>query len=174
MSKTKKSCAMKKIGLTILVGIQLMMISSCYNNTNLTAMKDSEENFKIQKDDSVWEQELTKMQYFVLREKGTEHPFTGIYDRHYKTGTYHCAACDQKLFSSESKYNSGCGWPAFHSPFDNDNVVKKLDTSHSMIRTEVLCSQCGGHLGHIFNDGPPPTGQRYCINSAALVFKKKD
>ncbi len=118
-----------------------------------------------------WREKLTPEQYHVLREAGTERAFTGKYDKHYEEGEYTCAGCGTVLFASGAKYNSGCGWPAFTQPADSEMVQEKRDVSHGMIRTEVLCSACGGHLGHVFPDGPQEAGGlRYCINSASLDF----
>jgi peptide-methionine (R)-S-oxide reductase len=125
---------------------------------------------KIEKDEEQWLHELTPEQYRVLREKGTEAPFSGEYDEFFEPGTYRCAGCGTELFASDAKYDSGCGWPAFSTPAGEDAVEEETDVSHGMVRTEVLCASCGGHLGHVFPDGPQPTGQRYCINSAALTF----
>jgi peptide-methionine (R)-S-oxide reductase len=132
------------------------------------------EDFPIKKTDAEWRQELNEEQFRVLREKGTERAFTGKYDIHYEDGAYHCAGCGTKLFESGSKYDSGCGWPAFYQTAEKGAVVEKLDKSHGMIRTEVLCGKCGGHLGHVFPDGPQDkTGLRYCINSVSLDFESK-
>ena len=128
---------------------------------------------KIDKTDEQWRTELTPEQYRVLRQKGTERPFSGEYDHTFEAGTYHCAGCGATIFESEAKYDSGCGWPAFFAPAGEDVVEEESDVSLGMIRTEVLCASCGGHLGHVFPDGPQPTGQRYCINSAALKLEEK-
>ena len=128
---------------------------------------------KIEKTEAEWQATLSPEQYRVLREKGTERPFSGEYDHTFEPGTYHCAGCGAPIFESEAKYDSGCGWPAFYAPAGEDAVEEDTDVSHGMIRTEVRCASCGGHLGHVFPDGPQPTGQRYCINSAALKLEEK-
>ena len=121
--------------------------------------------------DAEWRERLTPMQYHILREAGTERAFTGEYDKFYDEGEYHCAACGTQLFYSTAKYNSGCGWPAFTKPSTDEVIEEHRDTSYGMVRTEVRCGKCGGHLGHVFPDGPPEQGGlRYCINSAALIF----
>jgi peptide-methionine (R)-S-oxide reductase len=127
---------------------------------------------KIEKSEEQWRNELTPEQFRVLREKGTEPPFTGEYDHVFEPGTYVCAGCGAELFDSDAKYDSGCGWPAFSAPAA-DAVEEETDLSHGMIRTEVVCASCGGHLGHVFPDGPQPTGLRYCINSAALSLEER-
>jgi peptide-methionine (R)-S-oxide reductase len=121
-----------------------------------------------------WRQRLTPMQYHVLREAGTERAFTGEYDHSFAAGDYVCAGCGAPLFTSDDKYNSGCGWPAYSAPAPDAQITEIRDTSHGMIRTEVRCARCDGHLGHVFPDGPAPTGQRYCINSAAIQFHPED
>ncbi|MHA1867992.1 MAG: peptide-methionine (R)-S-oxide reductase MsrB [Candidatus Heimdallarchaeaceae archaeon] len=123
--------------------------------------------------DEYWKKKLSKEQYYILRLKGTEKPFTGEYYNHFEKGVYSCAACGQELFKSTAKFYSSCGWPSFFEPINQYVVKEQLDTSHGMIRTEIVCSKCGGHLGHVFEDGPKDkTGLRYCINSKSLKFEK--
>ena len=127
---------------------------------------------QIPKSEEEWREKLTPEQYNVLREKGTEIPFTGKFVHNKKNGMYVCSGCGTELFSSDTKFESGTGWPSFDKPANTENVELKKDLSHGMLKTEVLCKKCHGHLGHVFNDGPTPTGKRYCINSCALNFKE--
>lgn len=129
---------------------------------------------KVEKSEEDWKKKLTKEQYHVLRQKGTERPFTGKLLNNHEKGMYVCAACGTELFSSDTKFESGTGWPSFYAPADKENVGEKADNGWLMHRTEVLCNKCGGHLGHVFEDGPEPTGLRYCINSLSLDFKKEE
>ncbi len=130
--------------------------------------------YEIERTDAEWRELLTPEQYRVLREAGTERPGTGIYLDTTDEGLYRCGACGNPLFRSEAKYHSGCGWPSFYEPVAPDAVEELTDTSHGMARTEIRCGTCGSHLGHVFEDGPAPTGQRYCMNSAALDFEPTD
>ncbi len=142
------------------------------SHANEETMSTKTESFEITKTPEEWRKILTPEQYYVLREHGTERASSSPLDKTYADGTYECAACDLPLFSSETKFNSGTGWPSFYKPLDNA-VGTTSDRSFFMTRTEVHCRRCGGHLGHVFNDGPPPTGLRYCMNGVALKFVPK-
>lgn len=129
-------------------------------------------SFKVNRTEEEWKAILTPEEYRVLRQAGTERAFTGEYTDHEATGTYSCKGCDFELFHAKNKFHSGCGWPSFWGELESASILQKQDNSHGMSRVELLCSNCGSHLGHVFNDGPPPTGKRYCINSICLVFKE--
>ncbi|HEX8517533.1 MAG TPA: peptide-methionine (R)-S-oxide reductase MsrB [Bacteroidia bacterium] len=127
---------------------------------------------KLEKSEEEWKKVLSPQQFEVLREKGTEAPYSGKYYLHKEKGTYVCAGCGTELFKSDTKFDAGCGWPSFSDVLDSSRVAYIKDKSHGMIRTEITCAKCGGHLGHVFDDGPAPTGLRYCINSVSIDFKK--
>ena len=129
---------------------------------------------RVEKSDAEWQKQLTKEQYLVARNKGTERPFCGTLLDNKEKGVYACICCGLPLFSSDSKFNSGTGWPSFFSPVAAENVIEDVDTTHGMRRTEILCARCDCHLGHVFNDGPRPTGRRYCVNSESLRFVRSD
>jgi len=129
--------------------------------------------YKIEKTEEEWKKQLSEEQYWVLRNKGTERPHSGKYNLHFENGSYTCAACHQKLFESNNKFDAHCGWPSFDESIKG-SVEYFLDKSHGMIRTEIVCSNCGSHLGHVFNDGPTKTGMRYCVNSVSLDFNKDE
>lgn len=158
---------MKMFTLTVMAVFLLTV--SCQSQSK--EMK--EDKYPISKTKEEWKGKLTPVEFNILREKGTERAFTGEYWNTKDNGSYHCAGCDTKLFSSDTKYESGCGWPSFWEPLAGDKIKIQMDYSHGMVREEVVCANCGGHLGHRFEDGPEPTGQRYCINSGALDFEKE-
>jgi peptide-methionine (R)-S-oxide reductase len=156
-----------------LFAIVVFIFTSCNSNqkNTTTTMKNT---FEVNKSDEDWKKELTAEQFAVLREKGTERPFTGKFEEHYEPGIYTCAGCGNELFQSATKFDAGCGWPSFYEALDKTKVKEIADYSHGMKRIEIVCAKCGGHLGHVFDDGPKPTGLRYCINSVSLDFVNKD
>ncbi len=155
---------MKVVFIIIFIFIATLVTIGQTNNITM--------NKKANKTEQQWADELGPEKYQVLRQCGTEAPFTGKYVNHKEDGYYYCAGCGSKLFSSEAKYDSGSGWPSFYASADSNNIIEIIDTSLGMTRTEIKCAKCGGHLGHVFNDGPTPTGLRYCVNSVSLEFGK--
>ncbi len=151
----------------------IITIPSCAQTTQDHKSHTTENGFEFQKTETEWRASLSPLAYSVLREKGTEPSFSGVYNDNKKTGTYYCAGCENPLFESDTKFDSGTGWPSFYTCIGDTNVIEVPDNSHGWNRTEVVCGHCGGHLGHVFKDGPKPTGLRYCVNSASLSFKEE-
>lgn len=172
---------MKKV-LLMLLGVCAMIACAgakeggvdAMTNKTITVSQDGKmvSTQTVVKTEAEWKKALTPEQYYILRQQGTERAFTGKYDHIFDAGLYKCAACGNDLFASDAKFDSGCGWPAFFKPVSSNNVTFIEDRSHGMLRTEVRCSRCGSHLGHVFDDGPPPTHVRFCINSGSIELKK--
>lgn len=156
--------------LKYIVLITLLVFQSCVGQEKRTSKKKPME-YEIVKTDAEWKTQLGEERYRILREKGTEYPHTGEYNLHFEEGTYVCGGCQEPLFKSDAKFKSECGWPSFDDAIDG-KVEYKKDTTHGMQRTEILCAKCGGHLGHVFDDGPTKTGTRFCVNSLSVEFKK--
>ncbi|WP_409410639.1 MULTISPECIES: peptide-methionine (R)-S-oxide reductase MsrB [Empedobacter] len=172
---------LKKYTSFFVVGLILSLMVSCTSQqkkedakveqpSNTVTMNEKPQ-FNINKSDEEWKKELSSEEYYVLREAGTERPFTGKFNMHFENGIYTCNACGEELFSSSSKFDGHCGWPSFDKEIKEGKIVERVDTSHGMKRTEILCGNCGSHLGHVFDDGPTETGLRYCVNSLSLDFK---
>ena len=160
----------------------LLLSNGCTSQTKNKNMEQEKKHIHYSKTDSAkinlpeeeWKKVLTPEQYYIARQKGTERPWTSRFESFHEIGTYHCAACGNPLFQSDTKFESGCGWPSFYKPVSKGSIIYTPDNSHGMQRTEVQCGRCKAHLGHVFEDGPPPTGLRYCINGVILDFEKKE
>lgn len=164
---------MKNFPLLQMAAALITFTSACGQSPGHAKAAGKTNTYAVMKTDDEWKKQLTPEQYHVLREAGTERAFTGKYWDNHEHGTYYCAACHQELFSSDTKFESGTGWPSFYKPIVPTAVAEHVDNTFGMKRTEVVCGRCGGHLGHVFDDGPEPTGLRYCMNSVSLDFEKK-
>lgn len=163
----------KMIKQKMMLAVAVLATLFFYSCSNSILSQNKEEmSFPNAKSDEEWKEILSPFQYQVLRESATERAFTGEYFNTKDTGNYYCAACNDLLFKSDAKFDSGCGWPSFFEPESENSLIYKEDKSFGMARTEVICGGCGGHLGHVFDDGPPPSGKRYCINSASIRFER--
>jgi peptide-methionine (R)-S-oxide reductase len=156
----------------LFLGICMLAVAGVFAQQHNPA-STNQKGFEVVKTDAEWKKQLSPDAYTVLRKKGTERAFTGAYHDNHAEGIYYCAGCGNELFSSSHKFDSGTGWPSFYKPIAESKIKKETDNAYGMERTEVMCSRCGGHLGHVFDDGPEPTGLRYCINSVSLTFRKK-
>lgn len=161
--------------LAIILTFTFIQLAACgqSKSKHKPSNMSNDDSTKIVKTDAEWKSQLSAEQYRVLREKGTERPFTGQFYLHKERGVYVCAACGNELFTSDMKFDSHCGWPSFDKEIAGGKIKTELDTTHGMIRTEIMCGKCGSHLGHLFDDGPTETGMRYCVNSVSLDFKKQ-
>ncbi len=162
-----------KVRVMLIAGLMIVLVTSLISLRSATVKtedQDTKKEYEIQLTEEEWKKRLTPEQYFILREQGTERAFTGEYDKVYEKGTYYSAATLQPVFSSETKFDSGSGWPSFYNPISKDAIRLVKDTTFGMVRWEVVDGKSGSHLGHVFDDGPAPTGKRYCLNSAALIF----
>lgn len=158
----------------LLLSISFVLLAASCSAQNSTEMNNDNSNYQVNKTEKEWKEQLSPEEFYVLRQKGTERPFTGEYNLHFEKGTYTCRACDAPLFTSDSKFDSHCGWPSFDAGIESGAIVEKIDKTLGMIRTEIMCAKCGGHLGHVFNDGPTATGLRYCVNSLSISFDKEE
>lgn len=158
----------------VILALALAGCNGLRNQVPAVSNMENKDSFTVQKSEAEWREQLGDAAYRVLREKGTERPYSSEFETLWDSGTYVCKGCGQELFHSSTKFDAGCGWPSFYQGIDKSRIKEVLDTSHGMTRTEVVCSRCGGHLGHVFNDGyGQPTGLRYCINGISLGFKRK-